>query len=121
MGKVRDGTAFGGDAVGELCAELLKHGYSYGGKDYATSGVTGEALEAYIFFGPVYYQKLKTWSWTRCTRGLGSARVLTRQPTEGTAPCSRGCTRRSRCQRDARAAGARATADCGWARWNATA
>jgi DNA-directed RNA polymerase III subunit RPC2 len=38
---------------------LVEHGYNYGGKDYLTSGVTGEALQAYIFFGPVYYQKLK--------------------------------------------------------------
>ena len=22
-------------------------------------GITGESLEAYVFFGPVYYQKLK--------------------------------------------------------------
>lgn len=38
---------------------LIENGYSYSGKDYVTSGITGEPLEAYIFFGPVYYQKLK--------------------------------------------------------------
>jgi DNA-directed RNA polymerase III subunit RPC2 len=38
---------------------LIDNGYSYSGKDYVTSGITGEPLEAYIFFGPVYYQKLK--------------------------------------------------------------
>ena len=34
-------------------------GYSYHGKDFLTSGITGEPLEAFIFMGPVYYQKLK--------------------------------------------------------------
>lgn len=24
-----------------------------------TSGITGQALTAYIYFGPIYYQKLK--------------------------------------------------------------
>jgi DNA-directed RNA polymerase III subunit RPC2 len=38
---------------------LVQNGFSYSGKDYVTSGITGEPLEAYIFFGPVYYQKLK--------------------------------------------------------------
>ena len=38
---------------------LIKHGYNYHGKDFVTSGITGEALSAYVFFGPVYYQKLK--------------------------------------------------------------
>ena len=38
---------------------LVEHGYHYSGKDYVTSGVTGEPLAAYVFFGPVYYQRLK--------------------------------------------------------------
>jgi DNA-directed RNA polymerase III subunit RPC2 len=38
---------------------LVENGFSYSGKDYVTSGITGEPLEAYIFFGPIYYQKLK--------------------------------------------------------------
>jgi hypothetical protein len=35
---------------------LVEHGYSYAGKDALTSGITGEPLEAYVFFGPIYYQ-----------------------------------------------------------------
>lgn len=38
---------------------LVENGFSYSGKDFVTSGITGEPLQAYIFFGPVYYQKLK--------------------------------------------------------------
>lgn len=37
----------------------MERGYNYHGKDFLTSGITGEPLEAYIFFGPVFYQKLK--------------------------------------------------------------
>ena len=37
----------------------VEKGFSYSGKDFLTSGITGEPLEAYIFMGPIYYQKLK--------------------------------------------------------------
>ena len=35
---------------------LIDHGFSYAGKDMLTSGITGEPLEAYVYFGPIYYQ-----------------------------------------------------------------
>ena len=35
---------------------LVEHGFSYGGKDCLTSGITGEPLEGYVYFGPIYYQ-----------------------------------------------------------------
>jgi len=38
---------------------LIESGFDYSGKDMLTSGVTGQSLEAYVFFGPIYYQKLK--------------------------------------------------------------
>ncbi len=31
----------------------------FAGKEYLTSGITGEPMRSYVFFGPVYYQKLK--------------------------------------------------------------
>lgn len=37
----------------------MAKGFSYSGKDYLTSGITGEPLQAYVFMGPIYYQKLK--------------------------------------------------------------
>ena len=58
-GNFKYGTAFGGTPLTEMCDELVERGYSYHGKDYLTSGITGEPMEAYIFFGPVFYQKLK--------------------------------------------------------------
>lgn len=35
---------------------LIENGFSYAGKDMLTSGITGEPLEAYVYFGPIYYQ-----------------------------------------------------------------
>jgi hypothetical protein len=37
----------------------IQHGFSYSGKDFLTCGKSGRPLEAFIFMGPVYYQKLK--------------------------------------------------------------
>jgi len=85
-GKFGYGTAFGGDKVVDICADLIKHGYNYGGKDYVTSGITGEPLQAYVFFGPVYYQKLKHMVMDKMhARALGPINQLTHQPTEGRA------------------------------------
>eukprot|EP00698_Gefionella_okellyi_P020200 TRINITY_DN6313_c0_g1_i1.p1 TRINITY_DN6313_c0_g1~~TRINITY_DN6313_c0_g1_i1.p1 ORF type:complete len:1145 (-),score=272.81 TRINITY_DN6313_c0_g1_i1:1949-5320(-) len=83
-GVRRDATVFGGDSVESISQALVAKGFNYGGKDYLTSGVTGEALQAYIFFGPVYYQKLKHMVMDKMhARSRGPRAVLTRQPTEG--------------------------------------
>jgi len=58
-GKFGDGTAFGGDAVDDIGRALVRNGFSYGGKEVLYSGITGKPLNAYIYFGPVFYQKLK--------------------------------------------------------------
>eukprot|EP00727_Mastigamoeba_balamuthi_P004648 m51a1_g14181 putative dna-directed rna polymerase iii subunit rpc2 (1156) ;mRNA; f:56683-60870 len=85
-GKYKYGTAFGGDKVQDISQILMDHGYHYSGKDYLTSGITGEPLSAYIFFGPVYYQKLKHMVLDKMhSRSRGPRAVLTRQPTEGRA------------------------------------
>ncbi|KAL9979151.1 hypothetical protein ACROYT_G016768 [Oculina patagonica] len=78
------GTAFGGDKVEDVCSVMVDHGFNYSGKEYVTSGITGEPLTAYIFFGPVYYQKLKHMVLDKMhARAKGPRAVLTRQPTEG--------------------------------------
>ncbi|KAJ3656890.1 hypothetical protein Zmor_015935 [Zophobas morio] len=83
-GKFHYGTAFGGSKVEDVCEELAKNGFNYQGKDFFYSGITGEPLEAYIYSGPVYYQKLKHMVQDKIdARGRGPRAVLTRQPTEG--------------------------------------
>ena len=42
--------------VEDMSRILVENGFSYAGKDMLTSGITGEPLEAYVFFGPIYYQ-----------------------------------------------------------------
>ncbi|KAK2995065.1 hypothetical protein RJ640_028235, partial [Escallonia rubra] len=63
-GKFHYGSAFGeqsghADRVEAISETLVKHGFSYNGKDFIYSGITGMPLQAYIFMGPIYYQKLK--------------------------------------------------------------
>ncbi|CAL5865991.1 uncharacterized protein PFLUO_LOCUS198 [Penicillium psychrofluorescens] len=78
------GTCFGGSPVEEMSQILIDHGFSYGGKDYLTSGITGEALPFYVFTGPIYYQKLKHMVQDKMhSRARGPRALLTRQPTEG--------------------------------------
>ena len=78
-GKLQYGTAFGGSKVypeyyplasssskvltsmcyaqvEDMSRILVENGFSYAGKDMLTSGITGEPLEAYVYFGPIYYQ-----------------------------------------------------------------
>ncbi|XP_066258243.1 DNA-directed RNA polymerase III subunit RPC2 [Euwallacea similis] len=83
-GKFHYGTAFGGSKVEDVGDELVKHGYNYQGKDLFYSGIDGQLLEAYIYSGPVYYQKLKHMVQDKIHgRARGPRAVLTRQPTEG--------------------------------------
>jgi DNA-directed RNA polymerase III subunit RPC2 len=84
QGAIKDATVFGGDTVKAMSELLVKYGYNYSGKDYVTSGITGEGLQAYIFFGPIYYQKLKHMVSDKMhARSRGPRALLTRQPTEG--------------------------------------
>ena len=83
-GEMQYGTAFGGSKVEDMSDILVKNGFSYSGKDFVTSGITGESLPAYVFFGPIYYQKLKHMVQDKMhSRARGPRATLTRQPTEG--------------------------------------
>ncbi|CAI2027321.1 hypothetical protein SEUBUCD646_0H02440 [Saccharomyces eubayanus] len=83
-GSLEYGTCFGGSKLEDMSKILVDQGFSYSGKDMLYSGITGECLQAYIFFGPIYYQKLKHMVLDKMhARARGPRAVLTRQPTEG--------------------------------------
>jgi len=78
------GDAFRSHPLEEMSQVLVDHGFSWEGKDYFTSGITGEPLEAYIFNGPIFYQRLKHMVQDKMhSRARGPMAILTRQPTEG--------------------------------------
>ncbi|KAF9596989.1 hypothetical protein IFM89_014703 [Coptis chinensis] len=88
-GRFHYGSAFGepsghADRVEAISETLVKNGFSYSGKDFIYSGITGCPLQAYIFMGPIYYQKLKHMVLDKMhARARGPRVMLTRQPTEG--------------------------------------
>ncbi|KAL9274303.1 DNA-directed RNA polymerase III subunit 2-like protein [Drosera capensis] len=88
-GRFHYGSAFGepsghADTVEAISETLVKHGFSYSGKDFIYSGITGSPLQAYIFMGPIYYQKLKHMVLDKMhARAMGPRVTMTRQPTEG--------------------------------------
>ncbi|KAK5660953.1 hypothetical protein OQA88_12328 [Cercophora sp. LCS_1] len=78
------GDAFRSHPVESMGQVLIDHGFEWAGKDYFTSGITGEPQEAYIFNGPIYYQRLKHMVQDKMhSRSRGPRAILTRQPTEG--------------------------------------
>lgn len=83
-GEKKYGTAFAGNSIESCCKVLVENGYSYNGRDSLISGITGEPLTAYVFMGPIYYQKLKHMVADKIhARSRGPRAVLSRQPTEG--------------------------------------
>ncbi|KAI5452589.1 DNA-directed RNA polymerase III complex subunit Rpc2 [Naganishia albida] len=83
-GKLQYGTAFGGSKVDDMSQILIENGFNYAGKDMLTSGITGQSMECYVYFGPIYYQKLKHMVMDKMhARPTGPRALLTRQPTEG--------------------------------------
>ncbi|KAM0681270.1 DNA-directed RNA polymerase III complex subunit Rpc2 [Glugoides intestinalis] len=83
-GDYADATSFKKNDVDSICKTLVNHGYSYSGKDIFTSGTTGEQFEAFVFYGPIFYQRLKHMVADKMhCRARGPRAILTRQPTEG--------------------------------------
>jgi DNA-directed RNA polymerase II subunit RPB2 len=83
-GNIRDATSFASNNPDAICEELHKCGYDKRGREVMYSGITGEQLDAEIFIGPTYYQRLKHMVADKIhSRATGPVQLLTRQPVEG--------------------------------------
>ena len=86
VGKEGDATPFTQVTVENISAELHKLGYQCRGFETLYNGHTGRPLEAQIFFGPTYYQRLRHMVDDKIhSRARGPHQILTRQPMEGRA------------------------------------
>lgn len=83
-GKKTNATAFEGEPREEIEEKLKKYGFRPSGKEVMYDGKTGKRIEAQIFTGVVYYQKLHHLASKKLhARARGPLQILTRQPTEG--------------------------------------
>nr|WCZ58370.1 RNA polymerase I subunit RPA135 [Paratrimastix eleionoma] len=71
-------------AIDFVGAQLVKAGFNYYGTEPLYSGVTGEELKAEIFFGVVFYQRLRHMVSDKFqVRTTGAVHALTHQPIKG--------------------------------------
>lgn len=68
----------------KLCDELQRFGYERHGLEAMFNPYTGEEIDAKVFIGPTFYQRLKHMVSDKMhSRARGNVTMLTRQPVEG--------------------------------------
>jgi DNA-directed RNA polymerase II subunit RPB2 len=83
-GTLGDGTPYSHLPVGNIREQLLQLGMHPYGNEVLYNGQTGEMMEAEIFMGPTFYQRLKHMVLDKKhSRARGPIVSLTRQPCEG--------------------------------------
>ena len=83
-GTKYDSTPFEKITVEDISRELESSGYEKYGKETLYDGMTGKELQARIFIGPTYYQRLKHMVEDKAhARSRGPMQMLVRQPLEG--------------------------------------
>jgi DNA-directed RNA polymerase II subunit RPB2 len=83
-GTLGDGTPYSHMKVEHLKEHMIELGYHPYGNEILYNGQTGEMMQAEIFMGPTFYQRLKHMVIDKKhSRGRGPIVSLTRQPCEG--------------------------------------
>jgi len=84
-GSITDGTAFLDVDHDEIIEEMIKCGYHYSGKERLYNGKTGEYMNASIFMGPCYMQRLLKFVLDdgQCVAGSCPTDPITGQPLGG--------------------------------------
>ncbi|KAF8509919.1 DNA-directed RNA polymerase II, subunit 2 [Gautieria morchelliformis] len=84
IGNEGDATPFTELTVESVSTLLRKQGYHSRGLEVMYHGHTGRKLQAQIYLGPTYYQRLKHMVDDKIhSRARGPVQILTRQPVEG--------------------------------------
>jgi len=85
IGALVDATPFTvSNRIGDLRVALMNRGFHPYGHEVLYNGMTGEMMDADIFMGPIYYQRLKHMVEDKINyRDTGPKKLLTHQPTQG--------------------------------------
>ncbi|KAJ7786518.1 DNA-dependent RNA polymerase II second largest subunit [Mycena metata] len=84
IGNEGDATPFTDLTVESVSAFLKQKGYQSRGLEVMFHGHTGRKLQAQVYLGPTYYQRLKHMVDDKIhSRARGPVQILTRQPVEG--------------------------------------
>lgn len=85
LGSFVDATPFTtSNRIGDLRVAMTKLGFEQYGSEVLYNGQTGEMMDAEIFVGPIYYQRLKQMAEDKINyRSTGPKKLVTRQPTQG--------------------------------------
>ncbi|THV07642.1 DNA-dependent RNA polymerase II second largest subunit [Dendrothele bispora CBS 962.96] len=84
IGNEGDATPFTDLTVESVSTFLRKKGYQSRGLEVMYHGHTGRKLQAQVYLGPTYYQRLKHMVDDKIhSRARGPVQILTRQPVEG--------------------------------------
>ncbi|KAK4626466.1 DNA-directed RNA polymerase II subunit RPB2 [Fulvia fulva] len=85
-GQEGDATPFTDVTVTSVSDILASHGFQQRGFEVMYNGHTGKKLNAQVFLGPTYYQRLRHMVDDKIhARARGPLQILTRQPVEGRA------------------------------------